>query len=119
MKSDCFLHWITQLLVWHWETKSYASHTALDKAYKSFKKNVDLYIEVYQGKNPRLDIPDFDHCPPYVSIKDGAEKVLWFKSYLMLDLIQSIDKLQDTDLLTIRDEMLTDLNHLTYLLTLS
>ena len=41
MKSDCFLHWITQLLIWHWETQSYAQHVAFDNAYKSFKKLID------------------------------------------------------------------------------
>ena len=119
MKTDCFLHWVTQLLVWHWETKSYAAHVALDGAYKSFKKNIDLYVETYQGKNPRLDMPTFDECPTYVSLKNYPEKSLWFKSYLLIDLVQDIDKSQDLDLLAIRDDMLTDLNHLTYLLTLN
>jgi len=118
MKSDCFLHWVTQLLVWHWETKSYSQHVAFVKAYKEFGKLFDEYVEVYQGKNPRLPLPDFDSCPSYVSVKDAPEKILWFKSYLMLDLVQTIDKSQDTDLLNLRDEMLSELNHLTYLLTL-
>lgn len=118
MKTDCFLHWITQLLVWHWETKSHSAHVALDGAYKAFKKHVDLYVEVYQGKNPRLPLPTFDNCPTYVPLKSVAEKALWFKSYLLIDLVQDIDKAQDTDLLAIRDDMLTELNHLTYLLTL-
>ena len=118
MKSDCFLHWITQLLIWHWETQSYAQHAAFDNAYKSFKKLIDKYIEVYQGKNPRLALPDFEQCPSYGNVNSCPEQILWFKSYLMIDLVQDIDKTQDTDLLTIRDEMLSELNHLSYLLTL-
>ncbi len=119
MHTDCFLHWITQLLVWHWETKSYSQHVAFVHAYKAFGKLADRYVEVYQGKNPRLNLPEFDHCPSYVAVKDYPEKILWFKSYLMLDLVQSIDKLQDSDLLNLRDDMLSELNHLSYLLTLT
>lgn len=118
MKSDCFLHWITQLLVWHWETKDYSKHVAFGLSYKAFGKLIDRYVEVYQGKNSRLSLPDFEHCPSYVNILKCPEKILWFKSYLMIDLVQDIDKTQNTDLINIRDEMLSELNHLTYLLTL-
>lgn len=118
MKTDCFLHFITQLLVWHWETKRFSTHVALGDAYKAFGKLVDRYVEVYQGKNQRLPIPDFKSCPSYVSVKDCPPVFVWMEEYLLITMIKDLDKTRDIDLFNIRDEMLAQLNHLLYLLTL-
>ncbi len=118
MKTDCFIHFITQLLIWHWETKKYSTHMALGDAYKAFGKLVDRYIETYQGKNPRLLLPDFKSCPSYTPLKESASVFEWMEEYLLITLVKNLDKTRDIDLLTIRDEMLSELNHLLYLLTL-
>lgn len=120
MRTDCFIHFNTQLLIWHWETRSYAAHVALGDSYKKFSKLVDSYIEIYQGKNQRLDIPDFSSCPAYVSVKgkEVPEVFEWMREYLLIELTKDLDKTKDVDLLNLRDEMLAELNHLLYLLTL-
>jgi len=119
MRSDCFLHWITQLRVWHWETVSYATHIAMGSAYDTFTELTDKYVEVYQGKNKRLPLPTFEHCPTYVDMEYVKDKIRWFKEYLILELCKELDDKVDSDLLNLRDEMLGELNKLSYLLTLS
>jgi hypothetical protein len=91
---------------------------ALGDAYKAFGKLVDKYIETYQGKNPRLPLPDFKSCPDYTSVNKITPIITWFEEYLLIYLVKDLDKTKDIDLLTIRDEMLAELNHLLYLLTL-
>jgi hypothetical protein len=118
MRTDCFIHFITQLLIWHWETTKYSSHIALGDGYKAFGKLADRYIETYQGKNPRLPLPTFDHCPDYTSVNKLVPIFTWFEEYLLIYLVKDLDETKDKDLLTIRDEMLAELNHLLYLLTL-
>ena len=118
MRTDCFIHFITQLLIWHWETNKYSTHIAFGDAYKAFGKLADRYIETYQGKNPRLPLPTFDSCPDYCLINTAIPIFTWFEEYLLIYLVKDLDKTKDIDLLTIRDEMLTELNHLLYLLTL-
>ena len=121
MQPDCFLHWLTQLRLWHWATTSYSIHKATDKAYKAFGDLIDRYIEVYQGRHGRLPLPTWDHCPEYTSIestKDRLEAMRWFREYLAIDLVKILDKDIDTDLINLRDEMLAELHKLSYLFTL-
>lgn len=119
MKSDCFLHWVTQLRVWHWETRNHACHLAMGSAYEAFTEMIDRYVEVYQGRNDRLPLPTFDYCPEYSPVKETSGKIRWFRQYLLIDLTQDLDKTTDSDLLNLRDEMLAELNKLSYLLTLT
>lgn len=118
MTTDCFLHWLTQVLSWHWETKTFASHVALGDSYKDFNKLIDRYIEIFQGKHGTVTLDGFRSCPEYLLFADRVKVFQWFKSYLLIELTQDLDKVRDADLLNIRDEILGELNHLNYLLTL-
>jgi len=118
MKTDCLLHWLTQLLSWHWEVKSYAAHIALGDSYKSFLKLIDKYVETYQGKHGKVTLDNFATCPDYLAFQDRGKVFQWFKSHLLIELTQDLDETRDSDLINIRDEILGELNHLQYLLTL-
>jgi hypothetical protein len=121
MRPDCFLHWLTQLRLWHWETTSYAEHIATGNAYDAFNERIDHYIEVYQGSYPRVPLPTWEHCPDYVSIQDRQERqeaMRWFREYLAIDLVKPLDRDIDTDLINLRDEMLAELHKLAYLFSL-
>ncbi len=46
----CLMHSRTQAHVYHWQTESYAQHTALDDYYINIVSLTDKLVEVYQGK---------------------------------------------------------------------
>jgi hypothetical protein len=108
-----------QLKINHWQTKSYAEHKALGRAYDEFSGLIDEFIEVFMGKYGRIesregfkielsnykDLLPMDLCDKYID-------------YLVNELPKSLEE-SDTDLFNIRDEMLAQLNKLKYLLTLS
>lgn len=116
-----FLEVLIMIKLYHWKTHSYATHKATDEFYTSFNKNMDRFIEVLLGKtNSRIDLThekclhlcDFNHV-------DGLKKKIdEFKNYLVnLDSNIFMKKMSNSDLFTIRDEILADLNQLLYLLS--
>lgn len=123
----------------HWRTESYAEHKALDKFLDKFLNNMDEFIEVWQGKYGRIDIKNnnvnmtvqkvngkdlirYLNC--LIGFFDGEKsnscknyKISGNKDYCGIT-IMNIIKEKDTDLLNIRDEILSSINQLKYLLTL-
>jgi len=107
-----------QIRIYHWQTKSYAEHKALGKLYKALDPLIDSFIEVYMGKNGVSNIGNYadikllDYSPglPTKAIDSTIE---------FIDKeISPILKPNDTDLMNIRDDMLSSLNQTKYLLTL-
>lgn len=120
-ESDIISFFLTlqnQLKTLHWQTKSYAKHKAYGKTYIALDDLVDTFIEVFQGKNPRIHWNSFLSINVY-DIRDkrletflsDAINVL---SYELGDILGEEDK----DLLNIRDEIVAELNKLRYLLSL-
>jgi hypothetical protein len=108
-----------QLKIHHWQTKSYAEHKALGRAYDEFSGLIDEFIEVFMGKYGRIESRDgFKiELSNYndLSTVDFVDKYI---NYLVTELPKGLEE-SDTDLFNIRDEMLAQLNKLKYLLTLS
>lgn len=108
-----------QLKIHHWQTKSYAEHKALGRAYDEFSGLIDEFIEAFMGKYGRIESRDGFKIElgnyKDISPTDFADK---YVDYLVNELPKSLEK-SDTDLFNIRDEMLAQLNKLKYLLTLS
>lgn len=123
----------------HWRTKSYSEHKALDGFLESFLDNMDKFIEVWQGKYGRIDIPkkSVDMVVHKINGKDlvryldvllgffGGEKSGSCNSFKISGnrdycgiTIMDIIKSRDSDLLNIRDEIMSSINQLKYLLTL-
>jgi len=127
----------------HWRTKSYATHKALDKFMKSFLENMDKFIEVWQGKYGRIQFVNkdgnsnkelkvyqigYDNLERYLDViigflngkKDkncGKYEVIGKRDYCGITVLDVMEK-DDSDLMNIRDEILSDVNQLKYLLTL-
>ena len=120
-----------QIKVFHWQTRSFSEHKALDGAYESLEESIDEFVETYQGIFGRIfaqdsfliELKNHEHsqtspmgmedCP----MSNVPSTVNSWISYLKgLDQDEQINK--HTDLLNIRDEMLGALNQLQYLLTL-
>jgi DNA-binding ferritin-like protein len=107
-----------QMKINHWQTKGYARHKAFGKFYDTLGDLIDTFVESAMGKYGRF-------------ILDNETKTIELNNLSELDmkglvntvreaLIQMSEQLDpsDTDLLNIRDEMLGEVNKLSYLLTL-
>ena len=130
MFIEKFLQIQNQLRIYHWQTKSFAEHKALGKAYEGLDLLIDNFVETYFGAHGV-------HKVSTVESKNGVRKeVAAFNislsnygtnssnkllddaiSFLTNDLESVVEK--NTDLLNIRDEMLSILNKTKYLLTLN
>jgi DNA-binding ferritin-like protein len=107
-----------QLRIFHWQTKSYAEHKALGKAYEGLDSLIDDFVEVYFGKYGNINAKDsFKINLENYSAKDCREVVQDGINYL--ENLTNEMKENDTELLNIRDEMLAVLERTKYLLRLT
>lgn len=110
-----FFEMLLMVKLFHWKTHSFARHTATDELYESLNEHMDKFIEVLLGKTGKriqmgntksVKLVDLD-SPAKLKVKTES-----FKRYL------SEMAIPESDLLSIRDEILADMNKFTYLLTL-
>jgi hypothetical protein len=111
-----FLCMLNTIKLYHWKTLSYSQHKASDSLYESLNSHIDQFIEVYLGKNPRIDLSKMKSIPlnDFNSLNELKKNILNYKIFLISISLTP----EDSDLLTIRDELLIDLNQFLYLLTL-
>ena len=111
-----FLNMLNTIKIYHWKTSSYSQHKATDELYTNINSNIDKFIEVYLGKNPRVDLTKIKSIPlnDFNSISNFKNHINDYKKFLISISLSP----EDADLLTIRDELLLDLNQFLYLLTL-
>jgi DNA-binding ferritin-like protein len=108
----------TQMKINHWQTKGYARHKAFGKFYDSLGDLIDTFIESAMGKYGRFTL---DEETKTIQLSNLSELDMKGMVSTVRDaLVQMSEQLDpsDTDLLNIRDEMLGELNKLSYLLTL-
>jgi hypothetical protein len=109
-----------QLKFYHWTTTSYSRHKASDMLVTNLTTNIDLFIETIQGsRGVKLKIPLGMSQMNLTNIDDKEIITLLdtFRKYLSETLPLSLNK-NDTELLNIRDTMLTDVNQTLYLFML-
>lgn len=133
-----FLETLNCIKLYHWKTKSYATHKATDELYTKLSENIDQFVEVSLGKETD-------------GLTNGRINLLKTKSILLLDVSSPnefkriIEKFKDyltglklkefpktgklsalktqrflsfngnTDLVNIRDDMLANINQFLYL----
>lgn len=102
--------------LYHFNTTSFARHKATDNFDGQIQKHIDKFGEVYMGR---------------YNIKPVVDKLILNQNYLtdtgfvkLLNETQIFlqgleDKFKDSDLLTIRDELLADVNNMLYLFRLN
>jgi hypothetical protein len=114
-----FINMLNTIKLYHWKTKSYAEHKATDELQEELNQLIDQFVEVMLGKDETrlkhidstMKIYDFENS---LSFK---ERIYKYREFLIgLDDIFSEKK--DSDLLSIRDDMLACINKFLYLLTL-
>lgn len=113
---EFFIQLQQQFRILHWETKSYARHSAYGQIYGTFDGLIDTFMETHMGKygRPKFDSLNIElQSMKNVKINDFLDNSIMFLNNLSQKLSE-----KDTDLLNIRDEMLGEINKLKYLLTL-
>jgi hypothetical protein len=112
------LEMLMTVKMYHWHTTSYAQHKATDELYERLNKHIDTFIEVLLGKTEsRIQAAD-QKLPLY---NYGSEQDFKKKMYEYRKMLQGLSHVfspeTDSDLLTIRDELLIDVNQFLYLMS--
>jgi DNA-binding ferritin-like protein len=106
--------------LFHWQTHSYSAHKATDHLYDNVNKNMDRFVEVLLGKSGNRVYFTSDSIP-VKNISDTKHMVSEIKqvNQYLINLNQNsfMKSMSNSDLFTIRDELLADLNQFLYLLT--
>ncbi len=107
-----------QFRIFHWQTKSFARHSAFGGIYETLDDLIDKFVEVCMGKHGR---PDFEGGISVI-LSDLKElnpvEFCELAIDFLVELSNQYDSSKDSDLLNIRDEIMAEINKLKYLLTL-
>ena len=115
-----YLSLLNTVKIYHWKTHSYATHKATDELYSKLNKDIDKFVEVLLGKDEsrikmiekRINVFD------YSNTGDFKEKIYKYRDFLT-GLNNHFNEKKDSDLLSIRDDILVDINQFLYLMTFS
>ena len=107
-----------QMKINHWQTKGYARHNAFGGFYDTLGGLIDTFVESAMGKYGRFTLDEETKTIQLNNLSELDMKGL--VNTVRESFVQMSEQLDpsDTDLLNIRDEMLGELNKLSYLLTL-
>jgi hypothetical protein len=121
MKEDIILKLIqiqNQFRFLHWQTFGDAKHRAYGDLYESMGDHIDTFTEAMMGKYGR---PEFEsefmvafQDINSINLQNFIDGIVEF----LVGMTEVLDPKYDTDLLNIRDEILSSINKLKYLLTL-
>lgn len=115
-----FFEILHTIKLYHWKTKSYSEHKTTDELHEKLSLQTDTFIEVLMGKTSSrinmvehtITLYDFDNK------YDFKHKLFEFRQFLM-DLDRIFPSKKNTDLLSIRDDMLISVNSFLYMSTLA
>jgi len=108
-----------QLKLYHWQTKSYARHVAVDKILEQLDGHIDTFVEVYMGKYGRPKLTGTEGVLKIQNLTDTGA-MSYCKSavtHLQNQLVKGL-KADDSDLINLRDEMLAAVHQLLFLFSL-
>jgi hypothetical protein len=107
-----------QIKLYHWHTTKYSRHISTDKFLEEIAKHIDQFVEVYQGKYGRIMLTNTrSFMIENLSDADAPNYLESFRNFLINDIPKFLLP-EDTDLINIRDEMLSLTNQTLYLFTL-
>jgi DNA-binding ferritin-like protein len=109
---------LTMIKLYHWKTHSYAQHKATDELYEELNKHIDRFVEILLGKsNSRIKMLETKMNMYDLETKNELREHLFEYRQFLVDMNQTFNEKIDTDLLSIRDDILADINQFLYLLT--
>jgi hypothetical protein len=103
-----FLETLNTILLFHWDTPSYAAHKATDHLYKRFSELVDDFVEIeLRDKNmKKKPVPTTFHVLGHKEFVSDMTKRANYLAEMTLP----------GDLASIRDDMVAEIHHAFYLL---
>jgi len=108
-----------QLKINHWQTKGFARHLAFGDTYEKLTGLIDTFVEVSMGKYGRFILDDDTNEIKLINLSEMKPKdMISVCVDALIEFSNDLDSEKDTDLLNIRDEIMSSLNQLQYLLTL-
>ena len=113
-----FMELLVMIKLYHWKTHSFAQHKATDQLYADLNEHIDKFVEVLLGKNGTrvYMLEKYMRMYDLNTKAELREHVFEFRTFLV-DMNKVLDLKKDSDLLSIRDDILVDLNQFLYLLT--
>lgn len=113
-----FIEMLNVVKLYHWKTKSYAQHKATDELYQRLNDNIDKFIEILLGKDEtRIKmVEDKIRSMDSENKKDFKARIYEYRNFLT-EMNMYFDERRDSDLLSLRDEILGDINQFLYLMT--
>jgi DNA-binding ferritin-like protein len=116
-----FLQMLNTVKLYHWKTTSYSQHKATDELYGNLNTNIDTFVEVMLGKTGgRVNLTGTKMIPllDYTDVSNFKTEIEKYKLFLInMNKDAGVNITNNSDLLNIRDEILSNLNQFTYLLT--
>lgn len=111
-----FLEMLNTIKLHHWKTNSYSHHKSSDDLHKNLQKKTDKFIEIMLGKTDRINKTN-KHIKLYnLNTKDFNKKLYKYRT-LLIEMDNYLDPKKDMDLINIRDDMISEINHFLYLST--
>jgi len=113
-----FLEMLNTVKLYHWKTHSYAQHKATDELYSELNKKIDTFVEILLGKDESR-IKMVEKRSRLIDSKnttDFKSQIYEYREFL-IDISKFFDEKRDSDLLSIRDEILGHINQFLYLMT--
>ena len=121
MKEEIILKLVqvqVQFKFMHWQTTGDAKHRAYGDIYDTLVDLIDSFTEAMMGKYGR---PEFESefLLMFQDLKSlNLQNFMDGITDFLVSITEMLDPKYDTDLLNLRDEMLSSINKLKYLLTL-
>jgi DNA-binding ferritin-like protein len=116
-----FLQMLNTIKLYHWKTTSYAQHKATDELYSILNTNIDTFVEIMLGKTgTRVNLTGQKVLPllDYTNVSEFTKEIEKYKHFLIdMNKDAGLNITNNSDLLSVRDEILGNLNKFTYLLT--
>lgn len=114
-----FLELLNTIKVYHWNTKSFAQHKATDELYANLNTNIDKFVEVLLGKcSSRIKMVEKKINLIDIHTTQTLKECIFEYRTFLIDMNMIFSTTIDSDILSIRDEILADLNQFLYLLSL-
>jgi hypothetical protein len=107
----------SQMRINHWQTKKHSRHVAFGDFYETMDGLVDHFMEVSMGKYGRFTLDEEDKSIPVFNMSELNIKSLLKNVNKSLLLLKDTLNKEDGDILNIIDEMVAEVNKLSYLLT--
>jgi DNA-binding ferritin-like protein len=113
-----FMELLTMIKLYHWKTHSYAQHKATDELYGKLNENIDKFVEVLLGKSKhRVNMLETKMKMYDLDTKLELKEHIFEYRHFLIDMNRDFSPKKDSDLFSIRDDILADLNQFLYLLT--